>query len=318
MLIIYLGKRGNGGYGDRLIGFASVATIARILGADFKWQMESDFLELCNSQTFVADSFCADSSVMLNLINQHTNYTLEKENLLELWKDKTVVIQANIPIHECLWRNSQLTSLIQVSADDEFRRSFQELFSKQISLSKNIIPAETFAAGIQIRCGDTYCMPHALAEQQIPENLFASFAKKLKQYLVQRQIFGKIQVTCDTYKIQPHFRALSDRKIEFCFLDRTQDIHFDFHNSNNRYREILADHGMLQQCKKVITGLRSNFGTTAAYCSPVCEEIVFYQSDWKPTCMIDFKSFDPRRTLVLKENLKALHHNTDLLDHQVL
>ena len=71
------------------------------------------------------------------------------------------------------------------------------------------------------------------------------------------------------------------------------DIHFDFYNSNNRYKEIVADHVELQCCRRIVTGLRSNFGTTAAYCSSFCDEIILYDRD--------FRTFNTNQVLVLKE-----------------
>jgi hypothetical protein len=104
-------------------------------------------------------------------------------------------------------------------------------------------------------------MPHALAEQYIPDAAWPAFAASVKAYLDKRDIKGPVYLTSDTYKIYPHF--LDDSR--FRVIDRKDDIHFDFYNSRNRYKEIVDDHLDLQSCRRIITGLRSNFGTTAAY-----------------------------------------------------
>jgi hypothetical protein len=152
---------------------------------------------------------------------------------------------------------------------------------------------EKYDAGIQIRCGDTYCMPHALAQQYIPESEWPALAERIKGYLLTRGIGGPIYLTSDTYKIYPVFKALNDNVIQFVTIDRQDDIHFDFYNSNNRYKEIVADHVELQCCRRIVTGLRSNFGTTAAYCSPICDEIILYDRE--------FRTFNTNQVLVLKE-----------------
>jgi hypothetical protein len=137
-------------------------------------------------------------------------------------------------------------------------------------------------------------MPHSLAVQYISEASWPSFASTIKGYLVRREIFGAIYLTSDTYKIYEHFLALNDDRIQFQVISRKDDIHFDFYNSENRYQEIVNDHNELQKCKRIITGLRSNFGTTAAYCSSICEELILYDHD--------FKSYNTSEKLVLKEN----------------
>jgi hypothetical protein len=241
----------------------------------------------------------------LALTNQHRSGILETENLLERWAGKTIVLEANIPLDHLLWKNPHLAGiLVSKLYEQESIQSFRELFSKHIHLSHPLFSSvreQTFDCGIQIRCGDPYCMPHSLAEQYIPESKFAEFAQKLKHYLILKSIQGRIYVTCDTYHMYKHFVALNDESYTFVFRDRKDDIHFDFWNSNNRYAEVLVDHLMLMQCKEVITGLRSNFGTSGAYCSTLCKTIHFYTSDWSEPCKVNFLSFPTDSSLVLKE-----------------
>jgi hypothetical protein len=56
----------------------------------------------------------------------------------------------------------------------------------------------------------------------------------------------------------------------------------------------------LMQCKELITGLRSNYGTTASYCSPNCTKIHFYDADF------NCRTFDSTKELVLKEYRKNI------------
>ena len=310
--IQFTSSKHNGGYGDRLIGMASVATIANILGYTFRYTWEPDFMNHCEK---TESTVLSNHDEVLDLYNTHGSPILEQEDLLTRWSGKTVTIKANIPIHEGLWKNPHLKGLLKDRTyDTETIRSFQELFSKYIHFS-NPFPVIQYDCGIQIRVGDTYCMPHRLAEQYIPNEAFPAFACSMKAYLQQRGIKGLIYLTSDTFHIYKHFIALNDSEYTFVFRDRSDDIHFDFYNSNNRYKEILEDHCSLMNCKTVITGLRSNFGTTAAYCSSICSEIVFYTSDWKET--IQYKSYNSKDILILKEYKKHLTDDTPSIETQL-
>jgi hypothetical protein len=301
--IQFTSSKHNGGYGDRLIGMASVVTIANILGYSFRYTWEPDFMTHCEK---TESTLLSNHDEVLDLYNTHSSPILEQEDLLTRWSGKTVTIKANIPIHGGLWKNPHLKVLLKDrNYDTETIRSFQDLFSKYIHFS-NPFPAIQYVCGIQIRVGDTYCMPHKLAEQYIPNEAFSVLARCMKFYLQQREIKGLIYLTSDTFHIYNHFTALNDSEYTFVFRNRSDDIHFDFYNSNNRYKEILEDHCSLMNCKTVITGFRSNFGSTAAYCSPICKEIVYYDSNWKES--IVFKEYDSTKLLVLKE---YKHHLTD-------
>jgi len=144
-------------------------------------------------------------------------------------------------------------------------------------------------------------MPHALAQQYIPESSFKEFARQIRDYIDKRGIEGNVYVTSDARIIYKYFEELSDERIQFCFWNRDEDIHFDFYNSRNKYAEIMRDHICLQSCKKILTGLRSNFGTTAAYSSQICNELILYESDWKEPLEIKLKEFDSSSVLVMKE-----------------
>ena len=291
--IIFYCDKHYGGYGDRLIGMASAITIARILGFSFSFAWEQEFMSLCKRQ----DKYLGEH-INLNLINQKSCHILENEPLRDIWKNSSVKISANIPVDRLLWKNPNFSlQLYDMEAIKSFKEIMPILFGSEDTpqLGKVI-----YECGIQIRCGDTYCMPHSQAQQYIPESNWPSFAKSIKNYLIKRGIFGTIYLTSDTYKIYEHFKSLNDDSIKFKVISRNEDIHFDFYNSNNRYKEIVDDHLELQKCKRIITGLRSNFGTTAAYCSSVCDELIIYnfiESD------ASFAEYNAREKLVLKEHL---------------
>jgi len=282
--IIFFCEKHYGGYGDRLIGMASAITIARILGFSFTYSWEPEFMRLCKS------SSSADANAFhLNLMNKKTSTILENEPLLDIWKN--VKISANIPIDRLLWKNPHFSL---GPYDAEAIRSFKEIMPA-LGFSP---PTMKYECGVQIRCGDTYCMPHAQAAQYIPENTWPALAAAVKNYLLKREIAGAIYLTSDTYKIYEHFLKLNDDAIQFRVISRKEDIHFDFYNSNNRYKEIVDDHNELQMCRRIITGLRSNFGTSAAYCSPVCDELIIYDVN-----NLSFTEYNPREKVVLKEHL---------------
>lgn len=237
-------------------------------------------MELCRNQPAL------NATTHLNLINLRSSDILEKQDLRELWQNQVVRFSANIPVDRLLWSNPHF-SLPSYQA--EAIRSFREIMPC-LGLPA-IFPKYEF--GVQIRCGDTYCMPHAGAQQYIPETAWPDFAERVKAYLLGRGVKGAVYLTSDTYKIYPVFKALNDETLQFVTIDRIADIHFDFYNSTGKYKEIVADHLELQCCRRIITGLRSNFGTTAAYCSAYCEELILYDRG--------FKAFDTRTQLVLKE-----------------
>ena len=287
--IIFFCEKHYGGYGDRLIGMASAITIARILGFSFTYSWEPEFMALCKRDS--SPDVNANAEIHLNLINQKSSAILENEPLLSTWK-QSVKISANIPIDRLLWKNPHFSL---GPYDAEAIRSFKEIMPA-LGFQE---PAMKYECGVQIRCGDTYCMPHAQATQYIPESMWPSLADSVKTYLLSREIAGAIYLTSDTYKIYEHFLKLNDEVIQFKVISRKQDIHFDFYNSNNRYKEIVDDHNELQMCKRVIAGLRSNFGTSAAYCSSVCDELIIYDLN---NSEISFTEYNTHEQLVLKEH----------------
>ena len=298
--LIFWSKKYNGGYGDRLVGMSAGITIARVLGMKFLSNWEDDYKVLCEAGENLIVNIPA-GYYDLNIFNQKRNAFLENDNILANLSGKTVLFQANQPVDILLWSNPFLKDLLAGrSYEAESIKSYQEIFSKYIPL-KNLEVGEGFSCGIQIRCGDTYCMPHRLAEQYIPESEFPRFASQVKAYLIDRGIVGRVFLTSDAHIMYDHFAKLSDDRIEFVFIKRSEDIHFDFYNSNNKYIGIVKEHMMLQNCRMIITGLRSNFGTTAAYCSKVCEEMVLYSSVWTEPLKVDFKAIDCKEKLVLKE-----------------
>jgi len=278
--LVFFCDRHYGGYGDRLVGMATAITIARVLEAPLTFQWEPEFMALCRPQPSEV------ATMHLNLINERRSEILETQNLRDLWLNKTVRLSANTPVDRLLWSNPHFSL---GDYQTEAIRSFREIMP-QLGLPP--VPPK-YEFGVQIRCGDTYCMPHAAAEQYIPETEWPAFAERVKAYLIGRGAKGAIYLTSDTYTIYPVFKALNDGELQFVTIDRTTDIHFDFHNSTGKYKEIVADHLELQRCRRILTGLRSNFGTTAAYCSAHCEEIILYDRD--------FVAFKTRSQLVLKE-----------------
>jgi hypothetical protein len=309
--IVFVSKKHSGGYGDRLIGMASALTVARILNAKFFFNWEPEFMNLCeDTPSKLTDKPIADE--VLSLVNQRDSEILRTADLHERWAGKTVVIEANIPCDIHLWKNPHLAGYLQMRPyEQESIRSFHEIFAQHMHLNHPLfltVGERIFDCGIQIRCGDPYCMPHSMAEQYISEARFDELAIKLKQHLVTCCIKGKIYVTSDTHQMYKHFTALNDDNYTFVFRERKDDIHFDFWNANNRYAEVLVDHLMLMQCREVITGLRSNYGTTAAYCSPICVKVHLYDTDF------NCRTFDSMRVLVLKEYQKNLQNVITVLN----
>jgi len=314
--IKFVSKKRQGGYGDRLIGMAAIATIARVLNVPFQFIWEPEFMSHCTPNMYTTED--DTSTVEIILGNADSCSILETEDILTQWDGAIVAFHAaNMPFHKSLWKNPFLQDhLKHKSFDSETRQSFQDLFRLYIQFT-DPFPTIIYDCGIQIRVGDTYCMPHPGAECLIPTEQFKTVAKRMKTYLQYQGIHGRIYVTCDTFHMYKHFTALNDSEYTFVFRDRSDDIHFDWYNSTNRYREVLEDHCILMNCKSIVTGLRSNFGTTAAYSSPYCHEIAFYSSSWKDTCAVEYKIYDPTSVLILKEHKDHLTDGTPSTTIQV-
>ena len=71
-------------------------------------------------------------------------------------------------------------------------------------------------------------------------------------------------------------------------------------------------------CKKIITGLRSNFGTTAVYSSSYCDEIIFYLPKCDSSTLIEYKSYDTKNTVILKEYQNHLNDGTPTIHSAVI
>jgi hypothetical protein len=163
MTLVFFCDKHYGGYGDRLVGMASAITIARALGRPLSFQWEPEFMQLCRAQQSL------QATAHLNLINLRRSEILETQDVRELWQRQTVRFSANIPVDRLLWSNPHF-SLGEYQT--EAIRSFREVMPC-LGLP-GILPK--YEIGVQIRCGDTYCMPHAAAEQYIPETEWSAFA----------------------------------------------------------------------------------------------------------------------------------------------
>lgn len=291
-MIIFNSKknRNDSGYGDRLVGMSAVRTIARILECEFTSVWDDEYARLCDGLATALPS----SYEEVNLFNQRTSDVLSQADLRALWEGKTIVISSNTPIDLSLWSNPFLSSELQGrSYELESIRSYREIFRDHIRLKE--VPTETFQCGIQIRCGDAYCYPGPTARTYIPESEFPALCTEIKSYLERRSIRGRVFVTSDTYKILDCFRDLNDSVHTFVFRDRSDDIHFASDSAAHRLNEIVHDHMCLQNCDLILTSLRSNFGTTAAYCSSRCKELVLYSPSWQ------FESYACNDKLLLKK-----------------
>lgn len=294
--IVFGSKRHNGGYGDRLVGMASAYTIAKILDAKFLVDWDEEYCRLCeHTDYFFAKGTPVD--IHLNIVNAAYSSVLAEQDIRTAWKGKTVYIQMNKPLEILLWKNPFITDINARSYEHTNIQSYKRIFSTFMPIRHSLQDMETYDGGVQIRCGDTFCMPHSAARQYIPTERFSEFAASVKEYLRKRGIKGKIYITSDARVMYTHFKALCDDDYTFHFWDRTDDIHFDYVNSRNRYAEIVRDHMSLQRCRHIITSLRSNFGTSAAYCSPICTEMILYSLE--PD--IQFFTVYPQHTYAIKE-----------------
>jgi hypothetical protein len=235
--------------------------------------------------------------IHLNIVNANYSAILAEQDIRSAWNGKVVYIQMNKPLEILLWKNPYIPDAYRRDYEHTSIQSYQHIFSQLIPIRHHLRDIETYDCGVQIRCGDTFCMPHAAARQYIPTERFAEFAASVKRYLQERQIKGKIYITSDARVMYTHFKELCDDDYSFVFWDRSDDIHFDFGNSYNRYAEIVRDHMSLLSCRRIITSLRSNFGTSAAYCSPLCTEMMLYSVKEE----IGFHTVDPRQMYAIKE-----------------
>lgn len=288
MSIVFCAGRGCGGYGDRLIGFASAYVLARALDKPFGLMLEPEYVALFDHLE------CTPIDTLINLINKHMAFETDDFSTYV----GNVGVSMNMPCVRGLWNNPRFTP--PYTFESAFTEAFTHIYTTYLRPLPHLYPKIAYAAGLQIRCGDVYCMPHAYAEEYIPESAVPSLLSQCKHYLMSQGVQGRVFVTSDARMVYEHAAALSDNTLEFCFFPRSDDIHSDFHNSSGRAEEIVQEHVHLSTCPWIITSLRSNFGSTAAYAGK-CKHLVYFSATWN-NLLVSFRHINTQTTLCIKEH----------------
>lgn len=287
MSIVFYAGRGCGGYGDRLIGLASAYVLARALGKPLGVTLEPEYIALFEHCE------CTPIDTFINLINKHMAFETDDFSTYV----GNVGVAMNIPCVRGLWNNPRVAPSFEF--EEALTEAFTHIYTTYLRPLPRLFPEVAYAAGLQIRCGDVYCMPHALAQEYIPAAAVPSLLRQCKDYLISQGVRGRVFVTSDARMVYEHAAALSDETLEFCFFPRTDDIHSDFHNSSGRAEEIVKEHVHLSTCPWIITSLRTNFGSTAAYAAK-CKHLVYFSAtDWNAP--VSFCHINTQTTLCIKE-----------------
>jgi hypothetical protein len=272
-MIIFFSNKSNGGYGDRLVGITSCIALSILLEHEFQiyWQenLEDVFkdynpIDKCPKGDYYykwIDSESLNSSLLRNFESVENN----------IWKNKTIIIETNQPIHYNLFYISKFKT--NKTYSDVTKEAYSLIYSKYLVLKDNIkekIINTNNSIGLQIRCGDYYLTGNKDNHYLAPDN-----QEKLITMLTENiDNKSKIFLTTDNEKI---IEPLS-KIFENIILYKNKIAHFDKTNDVSSIINVILEHISLSQCNSIITSLNSNFGITASLIGKV-NKILLYQKN---------------------------------------
>jgi hypothetical protein len=285
-MIVFYSRPGSGGYGDRLCGLGCTLAVAKILGHEFRVVWEEDLSDIFSDYIGVDDLVYDETYYFID------SHALKAKEVFENldpkdWKNKTIRIQTNQPIHYYLYRN------LDKSFDDITREAFVEIYREYLKCSIDFMKCNV---GVQIRCGDMYMTGNKHVYLDHPtlltlvKNLSNSYPADTEMY-----------VTAD-WKV-----AIEEMKGAFpntSFHD-WERVHFDMNcPDSTAMAQIVAEHLSLCQCKEIVMGNSSNFGYTAVLIGNP-ERVIKYHVDLGKTITC-LERIDPRKRLLLKSNVSRM------------
>lgn len=296
--IVFYSKRGNGGYGDRIVGISAVWCLSKILNKTFRIVWDEDLsLIFSDYEKYIPSNF--EGFTRINWIDsrcKNAEKFFEETSFCELLQTN-YLIECNQPVHTFFWtkKGKELFPglTLRFNFNELYHSSFQVIYSqilKLLPLPKSI--NLEIDVSIQMRCGDCYSSGNNHC--YILEEKFNTYAKNCKDALNSHPFFTNkkeksIFISSDCHKVYPIFVECfsplpSEEKISTFFLEKERDTHFDMSiDEKEEFAQLIYEHYLLSRGKIMVTSFSSNFGITAALCGGMKEVIILHYDGytWK-------------------------------------
>lgn len=271
MSIIFKSTRGNGGYGDRLVGLISTLFISKALNRDFyiHWCDELYYLDVKNKPSDDILEKCHEINLIderaFNMIND-----FESKKIEEIWNYEFLMINCNQNIVQLLYVNPNYSDIFKIeNYEKDIKNAYDDIYTKYLIPTQklnnyifNIINNKNLSLGIHIRTGDIRMNvgnfnPYN-SDSQI-EDVVKSICNNIPKF------DDYIFITSDYDHVYDFFcKYLDKNKIIY---NNDKIIHIDMCSKNdieNGILKLLSDHIILSKCNSVIFQTYTNFGRTAA------------------------------------------------------
>ncbi len=276
---VFYNKRGNGGYGDRIVGMAAVNFLSNFYDSTLRIVWDEDMSEVFRDSEKYTPSFF-EKYEKYRWIDARAESSKEffKRDFDEIRRGK-FLIETNQPIQTYIWK---LGLHRNKNFIEEYRRSYQEIYSKFLRIVDP--PSQTYDIGIQIRCGDAYATGQG-THVYIKRELFDVYCQNVHD-IIKREFPTEIKIfiTCDNNEMYPLLREkLLPISGGVEILDKSENFHFDMSSSSSSHmRGCILEHYLLTKCGNVITMFNSNFGITAALIGGIKNIIIlgYTGRDW--------------------------------------
>lgn len=258
----------SGGLGDRVVGLCSAIVLANMLGKRLliKWDTPSikNVLTL-GSHDFYSVKPSLANAVRVDAMNHRWKVAnlFMKENLINKWRGKTVVLQCNQDIAYFLYRNPTWTNKSS-TYEQHLMNAYQSVFTtylKPVRNSANATLTNTSYAAIQIRAGDKYMGVGGHQPIKDVPSAMRTLAAQLKTLVPTTHA---IYVSSD----HPNSKTLLQRELsEYKVIDNAQSrVHLERSKSSstNQLQALISDLFTLSTANILIISNYSNYGRMAA------------------------------------------------------
>lgn len=282
---VFYNKRGNGGYGDRIVGMAAVNFLANFYGNFLRVVWDDDMSEIFyDSEKFSSDKFLK--------YEKYRWIDSRAEGAKDFFKNKTpeeikrgnFLIETNQPLPIYIW---ELGLNNNKNFVEEYKRSYQEIYTKFLKIVYPPVNEtgriKSYDLGLQIRCGDAYATGKG-NHVYIRRDLFDVYSQNVHDIIQKEFSPGvKMFITCDNNEMYPILKEKLKDLATIEVLEKEENFHFDMSlSSSSEMRRCIIEHYLLTRCESVMTMFNSNFGITAALSSGIKNIIIlgFTGSYW--------------------------------------
>ena len=254
MSLNFVSRGGGGGYGDRIVGLASIINLANKYNLkDVNIYWDDDYV--CNYFSIKNCNDLKDQNI-LNFIDQmHIANNIIHD--LQNGTKNDNYISANMPIDYLDYLN-----IIEYSKNS--LNAYKKIY--KLMNIPDIHNYKKYKLGIQIRTGDVH-YNRGNNVIYLPKDLFNKFIILLVKYLNTRNdlsVDDEIFITCDNVELM-YLITNYDKKRKYIF--NNNQCHFDSAYNGTDKLTIIKEHVQLGFCEEIITSKVSNFGITSAYSS---------------------------------------------------